>query len=158
MRAQQLGSRLRDELRQTLENLASGEKEESVGTRETPDQDEGDCRYGESTQENTKQAFQPEFNCETRKSRNSSHRLVPSPLLDSCGPRRYYPIRETSLDRALEKLESGLCGWNADLNEETGESLEKTEKWERFTGSDHSGCFESVASRKVWNSWRDRCR
>ena len=39
----------------------------------------------------------------------------------------------------LEKLE------NADLNEETGESIEQTEKWERFTGSGHSGCFESIA-------------
>ena len=117
------------------------EKEESVETRETRDQDQGVCRDGESSQENTKQAFQLEFDCETRKSRNSSHKLLPRSPLNSCGPRRYDPIRETSLDRALEKLESGLCGWNADLNEETGESIEQTEK----SGKD-SGCFESIAS------------
>ena len=35
--------------------------------------------------------------------------------------------------------------WNADLNEETGESIEQTAKCERFTGSDHSACFESIA-------------
>ena len=33
-----------------------------------------------------------------------------------------------SKKRALEKLESGLCGWNADLSEETCESLEKIQK------------------------------
>ena len=33
----------------------------------------------------------------------------------------------------MEKLESGLRGWNVDLNEETGESIEQTEKWKRFT-------------------------
>ena len=33
-----------------------------------------------------------------------------------------------SKKRALEKLESGLCGWNADLSEETGESLEQIQK------------------------------
>ena len=98
------------------------------------------------TQENTKQAFQLEFDCEARKTRNSSRKLLPRPPLNSCGPRRSYPIRETSLDGASEKLVGGLCGWNADLNEETGESLEHTEKWERFTGSVHSGCFESIAS------------
>ena len=42
-------------------------KEESVETRETLDRDQGECRHGESTQENTKQAFQLEFDCETRK-------------------------------------------------------------------------------------------
>ena len=67
----------------------------------------------------TKHAFQLEFDCKTRKSRNSFHKLLPRLLLNSCGPRRYYPIRETSLDRVSEKLESGLCKWNADHNEET---------------------------------------
>ena len=33
-----------------------------------------------------------------------------------------------SKKRALEKLESGLCGWNADLSEETCESLEQIQK------------------------------
>ena len=41
------------------------------------------------------------------------------------------------LDLAMDKLANGLCGWNADLNEETGESPEQ--------GSDHSGWFESIA-------------
>ena len=41
--------------------------------------------------------------CETRKPRNSSLKLLPKPLLDSCGPGRSHPIRETSLDGALGK-------------------------------------------------------
>ena len=53
---------------QTLpRNLA---KTESRETRETSHQDQGECRDGESPQENTKQAFQLEFDCKTRESRN----------------------------------------------------------------------------------------
>ena len=99
---------------------------------------------GKVSPENTKQAFQLEFDCETRKSRSISHSFLPRTLLNSCGPRRHCPIRENSLDRAVEKLANGRCGWNADLNGDTGESLEQ-KNWEVFTGSDHSGCFESKA-------------
>ena len=120
------------------------EKTESAEAGKTFDQDQGECRDGETTQENTKHTFQLEIDCETRESRSSSHRLLPIPQLNSCGPRRCYPIRETSLDRASEKLESGLCGLTADLIEEFGESLERTENGK---GSpDHSGCFEVMAT------------
>ena len=61
------------------------EKEETVETRETSEQDQGKCRDGESTQENTMQAFQLEFDCETGKPRKSSHRL-PRPLFSPDGP------------------------------------------------------------------------
>ena len=44
-----------------------------------------------------------------------------------------------------EKLESGLCGWNADFAKETENSLEEAEKRERLTRSDHSRCCESIA-------------
>ena len=73
------------------------EKEESAETRETFDQDQGERQDGESPQENAKRAFQLEFDCETRKSRHSSRKILPRSLLNSCGPRRCYPIRETSL-------------------------------------------------------------
>ena len=74
------------------------------------DQDQGKCRCGESNQENTKQTFQLEFDCETRESRNSSHRLLPRPLLNSCGPRRHRPIRENSLDSAMKSLRMDCAG------------------------------------------------
>ena len=73
-----------------------------------------------------------------KKSEISSHRLLPRPLYNPCGPKRHCSIRENSLDEAVEKLENGLCGWNADLNEEVEECAEQP-------GSDHSGCFESIA-------------
>ena len=47
----------------------------------------------------------------------------------------------------MEKLENGLCGWSADLNEETRESLEQAETRERITGPDHSRRLEGIASR-----------
>ena len=47
----------------------------------------------------------------------------------------------------MDKLENGLCGWNADLNEETGQGPEQGKIKERFTRSDHSRCFESIAPR-----------
>ena len=47
----------------------------------------------------------------------------------------------------MEKLENRLCWWNVDLAKETGTSLEEVEKRERVTGSTHSRCFESIASR-----------
>ena len=103
-------------------------KEESAEARETPDQDQGECRDGESHQENAKQAFQLELDSRTRKPQLCSHKLLRRLLLDSGRPRRYYPIRETSLDRALEKLESGLCRRNVDLNEEPGECPKENEK------------------------------
>ena len=74
------------------------------------------------------------------KHRICSHKLLPRPGGNN-------PIRETSLGRAVEKLESGVCRRNADFAKETGKSLEEVEKRERLTGSDHSRCFESIASR-----------
>ena len=68
------------------------------------------AELGKGAQENTKQAFQLEFECETRESRNSSHRLLPTSLLDSSRPRRGNPIREATLGRAVEKPENGLRG------------------------------------------------
>ena len=47
----------------------------------------------------------------------------------------------------MEKHESRLCWRNVDLTKETGKHLEKAEERERVTRSDHSRCFESVASR-----------
>ena len=49
----------------------------------------------------------------------------------------------------MEKHENGLCWWNTGLNEEAGESLAEVEKREGFTGPDHSGCFEGIASRMI---------
>ena len=47
----------------------------------------------------------------------------------------------------MEKLENRLCRRNVDFTKETGKCLEQTEKQERLAGSDHSRCFESIASR-----------
>ena len=131
------------------------EKAESAEARETPDQDQGECRDGESPQENAKQAFQLELDCKTRKPRICSHKLLPRPPLDSGRPGGGNPIRETTLGRAVEKLENGLCMRNVDFSKETGKCLEEIEKRERFTGSNHSRCFESIASRMSWRNWRD---
>ena len=81
------------------------EKAESAEERETPDQDRGECRDGESSQENAKQAFQLEPGSKTRKPRICSHKLLPRPLLVSGRPVGGNPIRETTLGGAVEKLE-----------------------------------------------------
>ena len=79
------------------------------------------------------------------KPRICSHKLLPRPLIDS--GRGDNPIRETTLGRAVEKLENRLCRRNVGFTKETGKCLEETEKRERLTGSNHSRCFESIASR-----------
>ena len=123
------------------------EKAESAEARETFGQDQGECGDGESPQENAEQAFQLELDCKRRKSRICSHKILPRPLLDSGRPGGVNPIRETPLGRAVEKHENGLCWRTVDLAKETGKCLEEAEKRERVTGSDHSRCFESIASR-----------
>ena len=40
-----------------------------------------------------------------------------------------------------------MCRRNADFAKETGKSPEEVEKRDRLTGSGHSRCFESTASR-----------
>ena len=40
-----------------------------------------------------------------------------------------------------------MCWLNVDLAKETGKFLEETDKREMPTGSNHSRCFESIASR-----------
>ena len=57
------------------------------------------------------------------------------------------PNPRDSPSRTLEKPEIGLRRWIADFTKVTGESIKQTEKRERFAGSDHSRCFESIASR-----------
>ena len=94
------------------------EKKASLETREASGKDQGECRDGESLQENAKQEFQLELDCQTRKPRICSHKLLPRPLLDSGRPGRSHPIRETSLGRVVEKLEHGLCWRNADFAKE----------------------------------------
>ena len=59
------------------------EKEKSIETGAAPGQDQGECRDGESSQENAEQAFQLEINCKGRKSRiyfsqNTSETSTPS--------------------------------------------------------------------------------
>ena len=79
------------------------EKEKSIETREAPGQDQGECRDGESSQENAEQAFQLEINCKGRKSRICSHKILPRPVLN---PRRtggVNPIRETTLEWSCGK-------------------------------------------------------
>ena len=103
-------------------------RKQSAEARKTFDQDQGECRDGESPRENTMHTFQLELDCETRESRNSSHRLLPRPLFNSRGPRRHCPIRENSLDRAMSKLENGLGG-----------TLISTKKLERVLGKYKNG-------------------
>ena len=104
------------------------EKAESAEARKTLEQDQGECRDGESLQENAKQAFQLELDSKARKPRICSHKFLPRTLLDSNKPRRGNPIREATLGRAMEKPESGLCRRNVDLTKETGKCLEEIEK------------------------------
>ena len=61
------------------------EKEKSIETREAPGQDQGECRDGESTQENAEQAFRLEINCKRRKSRICSHKILSSNQRDDIG-------------------------------------------------------------------------
>ena len=96
------------------------EKEKSIETREAPGQDQGECRDGESSQENAEQAFQLEINCKGRK--------IPNLFSQN--------ISETSTQSQKNKLE-----------ELTQSERRHWEKRERLTGSNHSRCFESIASR-----------
>ena len=115
--------------------------------REAPGPDQGECRDGESPQENAEQAFQLEINCKGRKSRIYSHKILSRLLVNLRRTGGVNPIRETTLGGAVEKHENRLCWWNVDLAKETGKCLEETETRERLTGSNHSRCFESIASR-----------
>ena len=115
--------------------------------RETPGQDQGECRVRESSQENAEQAFQLEINCEGRRSQVCSHKVLPRPLLNLRRTGGVYPIRKTTLGGAVEKHENRLCWWNVDLAQETGKCPGETEKRERLTGSSHSRCVESFAPR-----------
>ena len=102
------------------------EQAESAEAREIPDQDQGECRDGESPQANTKQAFQLEL--ENTKTRICSHKLLPRPPLDFGRSGGGNPIRETTLGRPVEKLENGLCRRNVDFTKETGKCPEEIEK------------------------------
>ena len=110
---------------------ARGDRE-GIETREAPGQDPGECRAGESSQEDAEQACQLEVNCKRRKSRICSHKILPRPLLNLSRTGGVNPIRET---------------WNVDLTKETGKCPEETEKRERLTRSVHSRCFENIASK-----------
>ena len=81
-----------------------------------------------ASQGNTKHTFQLEFDCETRKSRNSFHKISSKTSAQFLWTKKVLPNPRDSLDRALEKHENGLCWWNTDVNEETGESTEQTAK------------------------------
>ena len=79
-------------------------------------------------QENAKQALQLELDRKTRTPRVCSHKLLPRLLLDSGRSGGDNPIPETTLGRAVEELENGLCRRNVDLTKETGKCLEEIEK------------------------------
>ena len=106
--------------------------------------DQGECRDGESTKENTKQAFRLEFDCETRISRNSSHKLLPRPLLNSCGPRRSHPIRETSLDRALKNVKVDCAGGMLISTKKLESVLSNLKNGKGSPDQITAGCFESI--------------
>ena len=55
------------------------------------------------------------------------------------------PSREDSLDTIVEEVESGLCRWNIDFNEEVEESPEQGEIREKINGPDHSRRLEGIA-------------
>ena len=77
--------------------------EKSIETREASGQDQGECRDGESPQENAEQAFQLEINRNRRKARIISHNVLPRPILTLRRPGEVNPIRETTLGGAVEK-------------------------------------------------------
>ena len=96
------------------------EKAESAEARETPEQDQRECRVGGSSQEHTEQEFQFEFDCKTRNSRNGSHAsskaCIPSwerthwielwkNLRMDCGSGTL--ISTEKLERVLSKLKNG---------------------------------------------------
>ena len=64
------------------------EKEKTIETREAPGQDQGECRDGESSQENAEQAFQLEINCKGRKSPNLLSQDTPETSTQSQKNRR----------------------------------------------------------------------
>ena len=86
------------------------EKEKSIETREAPGQDQGECRDGESSQENAEQAFQLEINCKRRKSRICSHKILPRPLLNLRRTGGVNPIRETTFGGAVENMRIDSAG------------------------------------------------
>ena len=101
---------------------------------------------GEKHLDKIKESAEMEKARKARKPRICSHNFLPRTLFDSNKPRRGNPIREEPLGGAVEKPESGLCWWNVDLAKENGTCPGETEKRERFTGSNHSRRFESIAS------------
>ena len=67
------------------------------------------AEMGKASKKTQKQAFQLEFGCKTRESRNGSHKLLPRHLFNSCRPTGLHKQRGLSLGRNVEELESGLC-------------------------------------------------
>ena len=86
------------------------EKEKSIETREAPGQDQGECREGESSQENAEQAFQLEIHCKGRKSRICSHKILPRPIPNLRRTGGVYQIRETTLGGAVENMRMDCAG------------------------------------------------
>ena len=120
------------------------EKEKSVETRETFGQDQGECGDGKAP----------------KKTQASISDLQKTKIPESVLTKFFqdlYSIPEdqeesTQSERRhwvelWKNMRMDCAGGNVDLAIETGKCLEEAEKRERVTGSDHSRCFESIASR-----------
>ena len=105
------------------------EKEKSIETRGAPGQDQGECRDGESTQENAEQAFQLEINCKRRKSRICSHKILPRPLLNLSRTGGVNPIRETTLGGAVENMRIDCAGGMLISPKKLENVLKKLKRW-----------------------------
>ena len=119
------------------------EKEESVETRQTLDQDQGKCRDGKAPEKTQSKHFNWSSIAKQEKPETvltNFFQDVYSIPVDQEGITQSERLHWIDLWKNLR-----VDWWDADLNEETGQSTAQTEKRERFTGSDHSGCFESIA-------------
>ena len=134
------------------------EKEKSIETGAAPVQDQGECRDGETSQENAEQAFQLEINAKDENPESVLTKYI----------RDLYSISDEQEELTQSERRHWVELWkNMRIDCAGGmlispkrliKCLEETEKRERLTGSNHSRCTESIASRNVWKSWRGRCR
>ena len=123
------------------------EKAESAEARETPGQDQGECRDGESPQENAKQAFQLELDSKTRKPESvltnffQELHSIPANQEEATQSERRHWVE------LWKNLRVDCAGGMLISPKKLEKSLEEIEQRERFTRSNHSRRFESIAFR-----------
>ena len=115
------------------------EAPEGAEARKTSHQDQGECRDGKAS----KKTRSKHFNWSSIAKQENPETVLTSFFQDLysmlADQLDLAQAERTSLDGTVGKLESGLCRWNIDFNEEVEECAEQP-------GPDHSGRLEGIAS------------